>query len=143
MLRRNIVLMIVSLLVGPPLAAIAFFVLKAVVKLGPLASSALDLNFLVATFPFAYLLGWPSMLAAAIGNMLALRFVNSEGLRLVLAMPIGGLAFGVFLSWLAQDDKTGKLDAASLMEIGIAGAVASLVSLALVEAFSPAKRAGN
>lgn len=143
MLRRNIVLMIVSLLVGPPLATIVFFVLKSLVRLGPMAFAALDVNFLVASFPFAYLLGWSSMLAAAIGNMLVARVVNSEGLRLVLSMPIGALAFGLFLSWLAQDDKTGKLDAASMMEIGIAGAAASLVSLALVEAFSPAKRAGN
>jgi hypothetical protein len=134
--RRDVILIIVSLLVGPPIASVLYLFFTAMLRLGVAGAQALDLELLLAMFPFFYLIAWPALLATAIGNAVVARWVKGERSRLLVSLPIGALALMVLLHWLTTDDAGQNADLALLACLAAAGAIASLVSVALVEAFN-------
>ncbi len=133
--RRDVVLIILSLLVGPPIASVLYLVFTATLKLGVAGIEAFDLELLLAMFPFFYLTAWPGLLATAIGNAVVARWLKGERSRLLVSLPIGALALMVLLHWLTTDDAGQNTDLALLSCLAAAGAIASLISVVLVEAF--------
>ena len=135
---RDGLLVVVSLLAGPPIAALVALLGIGVARTGPGAVATFDVQFYTATILFAYILTWLPMLVAAVANAVLSRFV-SETWRLLLALPVGAVPFVVQLGWLA-DNEAGGSDVADLLSVGLGGALASLVCVAAIEVFGPKLR---
>jgi len=134
MQRRDVELIGLGLLVAPPLAAVLFLAATGVARHGLQGLYTLDLGFLVGTFPFSYVIALVPALVAMTGNAFLARLVRGQGLRLLLALPIGAIPFLIDLGFLASDEGGGPIGA-EMLGLGLAGALASLVCVALVEAF--------
>lgn len=132
-------LLLVSVVIGPPVASFAFLLATAVGRHGIAGLQAFEIDFFVATIPFAYLFTVVPSLIAAGGNALVGRWTDSQGYRLALALPIGAIPFMLALSWLAEGEAGGPFSAPDLAGLGIAGALASLLSVALVDSFAVAR----
>lgn len=138
---RDGLLLVVSLLAGPPIAALVILVGFGIAQHGPVSIAFFDPQFYLASIPFSYLIAWLPMLIAAAGNVALSRLV-SEVWRLLLALPAGAAPFVVQLGWLAEDEG-GVSKPGELLSISLGGALASLVCVALVEAFGPEFRSGK
>lgn len=123
------------LLLGPPVAALVSYVGFGVTRHGVASIQFFDLQFYLATLQFAYIVSWLPMLVAGIANAIVSRFA-SEPWRLAAALPAGAVPVVIQLGWLAEDEVSSR-QMNDLFVLGLAGAVASLVCVALVEAFGP------
>ena len=132
---RDVVLVIVSLVFGPPIASLVVVAGSAVGQGGLDVLAQFNPRFYFATLPFAYFLAWLPMLIVAVCNLVVARLVP-EIWRLVLALPIGAITFLALLGWLGED-AGGVRNLDETVSIGLAGAVASLICLAVMEAFWP------
>lgn len=132
---RDGVLVGACLLLGPPIAALVSYVGFGIARHGVQSLQFFDIQFYLATLLFAYLISWLPMLVAGIVNAIVSRFA-SEPWRLVAAVPVGAIPVVVQLGWLAEDEVNGR-QVSDLFVIGLGGALASLVCVALVEAFGP------
>lgn len=133
--RRDVELLIVSAVLWPPLASSWFLLASTVSRQGLAGLGALDISFVTGTWPFAYLLAMVPTLIAVAGNALVARWVPSRGSRLVLALPIGAFPFVLSLSWLAEDEAMGGMQIGGVASLGFAGAMTSLLCVALIESF--------
>jgi hypothetical protein len=140
MQRRDIELLLVSGLVGPPLASFCFLLASTVGRYGLAGLATLDIAFVTGTWPFAYLFAFLPTLIAAAGNALVARWALSQLSRLALSLPIGAIPLLLSLSWLAEDDASGQMQIGELVSLGFAGAMTSLLCVALVESFGTALR---
>lgn len=129
MQRRDVEMLLVTLVLGPMLAAILLFVVIGLLRFGLPGLATLDLALIVAAWPFAYLLAGPAVLAIGIANAVIAHLVRSDVLRLLLALPVGALIFAVGLDWLQAEgaDTPGA--------VPFTGALVSLLCMALVGAF--------
>lgn len=135
---RDGLLIVACLLLGPPLVSLVMVASLSVADGGVAALAALNLEFYFGTMLFAYILGWfPAALAGG-GNAVASRLVG-PGWRLLVALPVGAVPFLVSLAWLAEGEG-GAYDPNTLVGIALGGALASLIVVAMVEAFGPPLR---
>jgi hypothetical protein len=141
MMSRAIALVILAAVAGPPLAAALFLVVGGLFRFGPPALAGLGETLGLAVTPYTWLIALVPALIAGIANAVALRLVPRETLRLLAALPLGAAPYLLLLNWLAVDEATGSYVAGDLAALGIAGAVASLVCVALVETVLPARTA--
>jgi hypothetical protein len=132
---RDIGLVIVSLVLGPPIAGLVTVAGSAVGQGGLAVLADFNAGLYLATLPFAYFLAWLPMLIVAVCNLVVARLVP-EIWRLVLALPIGAMTFLVLLGGLAEHAE-GVRNLGETVSIGLAGAVASLICIAVIEAFWP------
>jgi len=134
MLWRDAAIVVVTLVLGPPIASLVVLLGSGIGQFGLAALLAFDVLFYLASLPFAYFLAAVPSLIAAGCNVVAGRFVDGETWRLMLALPFGALPFFVLLGWLAEE-QSGGWNRGDFVSIGLGGALASFISLALVEAF--------
>lgn len=135
MQRRDFELLIVAMVAGPPLGACILFILAAFIRLGPLGITQIDFALIFATLPFAYLLAAPPMLAIGVANAVAARFARTDGLQMLLALPIGALSFGFGLAELATTEAAASPASIPPVAVPLTGALVSLLCVALVGAF--------
>jgi hypothetical protein len=136
MIQRALALVIVAGVLGPPIAAVSFLVLTGVFRFGVRALAALGPDILGLAFtPYTWLLATVPALASGVVNAVAARFLPTEVLRLLIALPVGAVAFLICLNWLLWDPVTGVAAANDVAAVGLSGALASLVCVALVESF--------
>jgi hypothetical protein len=126
--------------IGPPLASFCFVLATTVSRYGLAGLATLDIAFVTGTWPFAYLLAIVPTLVAAAGNALVARWALSQISRLALSLPIGAIPFLLSLGWLAEDDVAGQMQVGELVSLGVAGAMTSLLCVALVESFGTTLR---
>lgn len=138
--RRDIVLMVVTLVLAPPLAGAVFLLSTAIARFGLGGIAAFDAALFLGTLPFTYLLSLIPAVVMAIANALVARLGASEAVRLLLAIPTGAVPFVAGLGWLADDEATRTSDLATLAAVALAGAVASVTCAAIVDAFGPAPK---
>lgn len=131
---RDGLLVIVSLVLGPPVAALVAMFGFGIARHGVAASVNFDIQFYVATLPFAYVVAWLPMLIAAVANAVVARLA-SEPWRLAAALPIGAISFVLQLGWLGED-AAGEGQLSDLFSIGLGGALASVVCVAVIDAFA-------
>ena len=143
MWRRDVALVALGVVVGPWLVAGLFLVGSSVARHGLDGLLRFDPAFLWETFPFSWFIPLIPSVIVAVANAVVGRVTASQTGRLGLALFIGALVFGFDLSWLAEDDATGHLNLAELIALGLAGALASLIQVALVDAFATSKAGGR
>jgi hypothetical protein len=128
-------------ILAPPLAALAFLVLSGVLQHGLAALEFMGTVALYALTPYTWLIAGLPGLVVGIVNAIAARLTRAEVVRLLLALPVGAIPFLLLVGWLTQDQETGAYNAPDLAALGLAGAFASLICVALVESFAPARKA--
>lgn len=139
MWRRDIALLLLGALCGPPLASVCFLLASGIGRHGLASLQAFDLAFVTATLPFAYLFAFVPSLIAAGSNALVGRWTASQPIRLALSLPIGAIPFMLSLSWLAEGENGGPFSVPDLAGLGIAGALVSLIGVAAVDSFGAAR----
>ena len=130
MQRRDIEMLLVTIVAGPALSPFVLFVVDALLRFGPIGPTQIDFFLVAATLPFAYLLASPWVLAIGVANTVVARFARADSLRLLLALPIGAVAFAIGLQWLGTEEGGTTPEA-----IPLAGALVSLLCVALVGSF--------
>jgi len=143
MQRRDLEIVILSGLFGPPLASFLFLFGSGIGRYGIAAIGELDLELIIATWPFAYLIAGVPTLVGAVANAVVARWAPPQGPRLLLALPLGAAPYLLSLGWLADIDPGGRIDATSLSALGLTGAAVSLLCVALVESFGTPLREGR
>jgi hypothetical protein len=138
--RRDVALMIVTLVLAPPVAGAVFLLSTVIARFGLGGIPAFDAGLFLGTLPFTYLLSLIPTVVVATANALLARLSPSEAKRLLLALPAGAVPFVVGLGWLANDEPARTTDPSTLVAVAFAGAVASLTCVAIVDAFSPAPK---
>ncbi len=126
-------LALACLLLGPPVAEVIFLLGSGISRFGPNAVLALDFGFVIGALPFTYFLTLWANLTVTAANLVARRVTSSANLRLLLALPIGAASYLGFLSWLTQTE--GTYLTGELVALGIAGMLAALLPVAVVESF--------
>jgi hypothetical protein len=125
----------VAVVVGPPLAAVIFLMATGLMRFGPAVLDHIGPTFGLAITPYSWLIAIVPAFVVGLIDGAALLVLRRQGPRLLLAPVVGGLAFPGFLTWLAEDETTGVLDFSTLGALGVAGALATLICVALVESF--------
>lgn len=133
----DLLLVVVTAVFAPPIAALAFLGLTAVLRHGPQGVAALGAAVQYALTPYTWIIALVPALLAGAANAVAGRLVRTQVLRLLVAIPAGTVPFLGLVGWLAQDQETGAFVLADLVALGMAGGLASLVCVALVESFAP------
>ena len=126
-------LVLVCLLLGPAVAEVTFLIGSGIGRFGPNALLAFDFRFILGALPFTYFVTVWANLTVAAANLVARRVTSSANLRLLLALPIGAASYLGFLSWLTQTEDTYLTG--ELVALGIAGMLASLLPVAVIESF--------
>jgi len=141
MQRRDVELLVLGGVIGPLLASFGFLLATTLYRQGLAGLAHLDIAFVTGTWPFAYLLAFVPSLIAAAGNAVVARWAPSQLPRLALALPIGAVPFLLSLSWMAEDEVGGEIRIGELVCLGFAGAISSLLCVAVVESFgTPLKK---
>ena len=135
MWRRDVALVALSVVVGPWLVAALFLTGSSLARHGLAGFLRFDPAFLLETFPFSWFIPLIPSVIVGVANAVVGRATASQLGRLGLALAIGALVFIFDLNWLAVDDGTGLVNPAELAALGVAGALASLIQVALVDAF--------
>lgn len=138
MKKRIVAHIAVSVLVGPPLAGVVFLITTGLLRFGPVVLDHIGPTFGLAITPYSWLIAFiPALIAGAV-NGAAVLVLPRPSPRLLLAPVVGAIVFALCLNWLAQEGANGLSGGDVLTAIAVAGAVASLICVALVESFGGA-----
>lgn len=140
MQRYDIELVLVCVLLGPPLAGAIYLVLGQMVESGPRGLTSLDFGLIGGALIFFYLLAGPPMLVGAIASAVLARFLRSNALRLLAALPAGAVPFVILLGWLADAEPPLPRDLGMLAVLALSGGLTLTICLSLVETFGTALR---
>ncbi|QQR35868.1 hypothetical protein JI749_16240 [Devosia oryziradicis] len=140
MTRRNVWLGLVSVVIGPLVGSLTFIAITLitdVVFFGTQPSSNLLLREWPVVLTAGYVFGFAPGLGFAAAMALVSRKLPTLAQRLVAAPVVGALLSIAILSVILFGQSLGGLDLDMLLILAITGAVAGLVSLAIVELFHP------
>jgi hypothetical protein len=135
MQRYDIELVLVCLVLGPPLAGAIYLTLGQLVEQGPSGLTSIDFGLIGGALIFFYLLAGPPMLIAAIASAVLARFLHTNALRLLAALPAGAVPFAILLGWLADAEPPLPRDLGMLAVVALSGAFTLVICVSLVETF--------
>lgn len=144
-MARNVWLILTFTFFGPLVGACAFLLVALVMDpiLSTPATSGADR--LISTWPFilsmGYALGLVPGFVSAIIQIIATNWLPTRGRRLIAGAIIGAVVSTVLIgAFMLLSEMGSPADIWILLLVTIPGAVAALVSLALVELFHPLPR---
>jgi hypothetical protein len=124
-----------AIIAGPPIAGVIFLLFTGLRRFGPAVLDQIGPTFALAITPYSWLIAIVPAFITGLVDGAAVLVLPRPGPRLLLAPAVGAIAYVSCLRWLAQEDVGGATDADALVGIAIAGALASLICVALVESF--------
>ena len=144
-MARNIWLILTFTFFGPLVGAVAELLLALAADPILSGSDSAGTDRLLSTWPFILTVGYAVGLApafiAAILQIIATRWLPTRGRRLIAAAVIGAVTSAVLIgTFMALSEMGSPADLWFLLLVAVPGAIAAVVSLALVELFPPLPR---
>ena len=130
---RDVALVLLTVLIAPPLSAVTLLLAERALAAGLGGWMQIDVSFLLVAMIFSYPLAGFSALLIGSSNAALARLLPGEGARLLLALPVGAVIHLVTLGWLNEEAGSNAMTAG--IALAAAGALGSIVPVALFEAF--------